>query len=162
MLYVAAPLAPQLNCLDKADCSLSQSTLMYGCLCGNNQQPNLTEYTLTMPFFTCQEWGNQCATKCGSDNACVSSCRQDHPCGALDPPKNNTANTTSTSASGTATATATATTTSNQVFGGFGSSATASTVAQGGSNLASSSMELGAAYSMTIVFGAMFAGFALL
>ncbi|OTB04475.1 hypothetical protein M426DRAFT_11622 [Hypoxylon sp. CI-4A] len=64
-------------------------TLTYGCVCGNNMQPNISEYSLTLPYFVCQEWGNQCVTKCGQDNACSSSCREDHPCGALNPTKTN-------------------------------------------------------------------------
>ncbi|KAK9424439.1 hypothetical protein SUNI508_13634 [Seiridium unicorne] len=79
------------------------TTLTYGCLCGNNLQPNVSEYSLTLPYFTCTEWGNQCVTACGSDNSCSSACRQDHPCGAQNPTKVNTTSTTT----GTATATGT-------------------------------------------------------
>jgi len=50
----------------------------------------VTEYTLTLPYFVCTEWGTQCVKNCGSNNACASSCRQDHPCGALSPQRVNT------------------------------------------------------------------------
>ena len=64
-------------------------TLTYGCVCGNGLQPNVSEYSLTIPYFTCTEWGNQCVERCEGDSACASSCRQDHPCGALNPTREN-------------------------------------------------------------------------
>lgn len=65
-------------------------TLDYSCVCDNNVSPNITEYTQTMPYFTCTEWGNQCVAACASsDSACQSACRADHPCGAQDPVKPN-------------------------------------------------------------------------
>lgn len=73
--------------------------LTYGCLCGNGRQPNISEYSLTLPYFTCVEWGSQCVTACGSDNTCASACRQDHPCGATNPTLAN--KTASASASAT-------------------------------------------------------------
>ena len=46
-------------------------TLTYGCVCGNGLQPNVSEYSLTLPFFVCQEWGNQCVKGCGMNaNQC--------------------------------------------------------------------------------------------
>ena len=64
-------------------------TLTYGCLCENGLQPNVSEYSLTIPYFTCTEWGNQCVTRCDGDARCASSCREDHPCGALNPTRAN-------------------------------------------------------------------------
>ncbi len=78
-----------------------QVGLSYGCLCGNNLQPNVSEYSLTLPYFVCTEWGTQCVNACGSDNTCASACRQDHPCGAQRPKTNYT---TTTSSSETAVA----------------------------------------------------------
>lgn len=60
-------------------------TLFYGCLCDNNVRPNVSEYSLTIPFFMCQEWGNQCEKDCGNDATCATSCREDNPCGAQTP-----------------------------------------------------------------------------
>lgn len=46
----------------------------------------MSEYTLTLPYHTCMEYGNQCVDNCDDhDNACASACREDHPCGAQDP-----------------------------------------------------------------------------
>ncbi|KAI1497064.1 hypothetical protein F5X99DRAFT_398211 [Biscogniauxia marginata] len=92
-------------------------TLTYGCVCENGQQPNVSEYSLTLPYFVCQEWGNQCVTACGQDNTCSSACRQDHPCGALNPSRPNT----TTSATSSATESATATD-SNAVYTGLAGS----------------------------------------
>ncbi|KAI1486268.1 hypothetical protein F5X96DRAFT_682144 [Biscogniauxia mediterranea] len=92
-------------------------SLTYGCLCDNGQQPNVSEYSLTLPYFTCTEWGNQCVKACGQDNGCASACRQDHPCGALNPTKANTTSSTTSSATGTATATE-----SNTIYTGLAGS----------------------------------------
>jgi hypothetical protein len=73
-------------------------SLTYGCVCGNGLQPNVSEYSLTLPYFICQEWGNQCVENCGTDNACASSCREDNPCGAQEPTRVNETATESASA----------------------------------------------------------------
>ncbi|KAI0882188.1 uncharacterized protein GGS22DRAFT_170414 [Annulohypoxylon maeteangense] len=93
-------------------------TLTYGCICGDQLQPNVSEYSLTLPYFVCQEWGNQCVKNCGQDNTCSSSCREDHPCGALHPTRPNTTSTASSSA----TATGATATDSNAVFTGLAGS----------------------------------------
>ncbi|KAI0015388.1 hypothetical protein F4780DRAFT_764129 [Xylariomycetidae sp. FL0641] len=81
-------------------------SLTYGCVCSDGMQPNISEYSLTLPYFVCTEWGNQCVTDCGQDSSCSSDCRQNHPCGAQDPTRNNkTTTSTSSSTSGTSTAT---------------------------------------------------------
>ncbi|RYP12155.1 hypothetical protein DL765_007454 [Monosporascus sp. GIB2] len=64
-------------------------TLTYGCVCGNGLQPNMSEYSLTIPYFTCMEWGNQCVASCNGDSRCQSSCREDNPCGAQNPTRAN-------------------------------------------------------------------------
>ena len=96
--YVANTL---LSSLDDTDPNF-QETLAYSCVCDNNVSPNVTEYTQTMPYFTCTEWGNQCVKACGtSDSSCAASCRADHPCGAQDPVKPNaTASATPSKSSG--------------------------------------------------------------
>lgn len=80
--------------------------------------PNLSEYSVTLPFFICQEWGNQCVANCGSDTSCASDCRENHPCGALSPTRVNETTSSSTS---TATQTgAAATTSAGQIYDGLG------------------------------------------
>lgn len=101
--------------------SCDPDTLTYGCLCGNGLQPNLTEYSLTIPYFTCTEWGTQCVAGCNGDSACQSSCRQDHPCGARDPTLANKTASATGSATGSATQSATASSTdaSETVYDGL-------------------------------------------
>ncbi|KAI9899342.1 hypothetical protein N3K66_005803 [Trichothecium roseum] len=72
---------------DENECDAE--TLQYQCVCGDNKTPNMSEYSLTIPYFVCREWGNQCVTDC-SDDTCRSACREDNPCGALNPTRANT------------------------------------------------------------------------
>ena len=63
-----------------------KEALTYGCICGNGKQPNMTQYTLTLPYHTCTEHGTQCVNNCPAhDNECARACREDNPCGAQDP-----------------------------------------------------------------------------
>jgi len=64
-------------------------TLQYGCLCADNTRPNISEYSLTVPYFTCTEYGNQCVAACNGNTQCQSSCRVDNPCGAQNPTRIN-------------------------------------------------------------------------
>jgi hypothetical protein len=131
-----------------------QTTLNYGCVCGNGLQPNVSEYSLTLPYFVCQEWGNQCVKNCGIDNACSSSCREDHPCGALNPQRANSTNSTTTTSSSTTTASATG------LVSGLtgGSSAAQSPSAAPGSPV----LDFTGAYGLFVVVGGLVAGAALL
>ncbi|KAI0007616.1 hypothetical protein F4779DRAFT_496714 [Xylariaceae sp. FL0662B] len=92
--------------------------LTYGCLCGDNKQPNVSEYSLTLPYYVCQEWGTQCVAGCGQDNQCAASCQQDHPCGALNPQGPNKTSSTIPSA----TASGTQSSDPNAVYTGLGGS----------------------------------------
>ncbi|KAL2287893.1 hypothetical protein FJTKL_04680 [Diaporthe vaccinii] len=97
-------------CRDQSDTgaqvnTCDPDTLTYGCLCGDNTQPNVSEYSLTLPYFVCTEWGNQCVKGCGLDSSCASACRQDHPCGASNPSTANETSATATSTSQTASST---------------------------------------------------------
>ncbi|CAK7564400.1 MAG: hypothetical protein SEPTF4163_002290 [Sporothrix epigloea] len=104
-------------------------SLTYGCVCGNGLQPNISEYSLTLPYFVCQEWGNQCVTGCGSDNSCSSDCRQKHPCGALDPTRVNATSSAGATATGSSTATA-----SDTIYTGLGSNSGSSSSSSAGTN----------------------------
>ncbi|KAK6821001.1 hypothetical protein PG990_012983 [Apiospora arundinis] len=90
--------------------------LTYGCVCSDNKQPNISEYTLTLPYFTCTEWGTQCVAKCGSNNDCSRDCREKHPCGALNPQKPNETASASQSATKTGDASPSET---NKIFNGL-------------------------------------------
>lgn len=131
-------------------------TLKYGCLCGDNTQPNVSEYSLTLPYFVCTEWGNQCEKGCGSDSNCASACRQDHPCGATNP---STANTTST-----ATASATASSSSADATTVFNGPAGLSDSSSSSSSGAAVARSLGTAslYAVSGTLGVFFVGFAYL
>ena len=112
----------------------------------------MSEYSLTIPYHTCQQWGTQCVKGCGSDNTCSSKCREDNPCGAQNPTK------------------ATATLSSTQPATATGPAATGPTVFNGmsdGSSGAStkpnaaSALEFGRAYGLAVVAASLFAGLAL-
>lgn len=75
-----------------------KTTLTYGCLCSDNTTPNASEYSLTLPYFTCTQWVTNCVTACNSNSTCQSSCQQDHPCGATNPTRYNTTASASSSA----------------------------------------------------------------
>lgn len=127
--------------------TLLQDTLQYGCICGDGKQPNVSEYTLTLPYHTCTEYGNQCVENCEEhDNECARACREDHPCGAQDPQ----------GPSGTASAAAPTSTDDDdgddddeefEPLGGEG---------------AAGRVELGGTYGLFVVLGALFAGFGML
>lgn len=89
---------------------------------------------------------------CGSDSACASSCREDHPCGALSPKLQNK---TSTTTSATVSATASST---DGVFTGLGDGSSGS----GKPNSAGQVLAFGQAYGLLVVGGSLFAGFALM
>ncbi|CAI7589426.1 unnamed protein product [Penicillium glandicola] len=82
----------------------SADTLLYYCLCSNGATPNGTEYSQTIPYYTCTETNNQCVLKCNGDSTCQYNCRVDNPCGAQDPKRVNVTTTTTTTQSATATA----------------------------------------------------------
>lgn len=72
--------------------------------------PNSSQYSQTLPYFVCTEWGNQCVTNCNGDNTCANACRADHPCGAQDPVRVNSTTSSSTTMGATSTNGAAATT----------------------------------------------------
>ena len=123
-------------------------------MCGNEQRVNASEYTLSLPYFICQEWGNQCVAAC-NDNLCQSNCRQNHPCGAQDPKRaNKTLSTASASASASSTGGP------DVIYTGTpGSGSSGSGSASKGTGAA---LEVGRAYGVVMVMSGLFAGFALL
>ncbi|KAM0255083.1 hypothetical protein ACHAQJ_006084 [Trichoderma viride] len=138
------------------DCNAD--SLTYGCLCGNNQQPNISEYSLTLPFFICQEFVVQCRTNCGIDNTCASNCATDNPCGATDPKRYNTTSTASSSPTPPPSSTSAGPDTIFTGTPGGGSS----TSSGKGKSMAAPAVEVGKAYGLAVLFGSMFVGFAML
>lgn len=152
------------------DCNAT--VLSYDCVCSNGQSPNASEYSQTLPYFVCTEWGNECVANCGNDNNCAAACRANHPCGALHPTTRNVSSSTSSSAS--ATGSSGAKTTGAGVPSGSVFNANAPSTTAGGSgaptgSVASSSttksaanlaLQAGQAYGLMVVAGAFMAGFA--
>ncbi|KAL0935164.1 uncharacterized protein CTRU02_209755 [Colletotrichum truncatum] len=129
-------------------------SLAYGCLCGNNQQPNMTEYSLTLPYFVCRELGVQCVNNCGlGANTCADNCWKQFVCGATNPTRVNT-----TSSTGAATGTATSAETSGVIYTGLAGD-------NGGSGSGSSgaaALGLGREAGFAVLIGSVIGGVALL
>ncbi|GJJ68705.1 hypothetical protein EMPS_01051 [Entomortierella parvispora] len=69
------------------DCNTE--SLAYDCICEGNVVPNVTEYTLTIPYFECVTDVQNCIGRCPqSDNGCYSVCKQRN-CTAEFPKKYN-------------------------------------------------------------------------
>ncbi|KAK9492846.1 hypothetical protein V1508DRAFT_130420 [Lipomyces doorenjongii] len=119
-----------LICLDEGYSATSNlcypDNLYYTCECSNGHSPNLTEYSLTIPYFVCQEQVTLCANNCGSDNTCVSACRQNKQCGATNPTRVNVTSSaihSTASSPGSSVATATSAASSAVAYNGFGTAA---------------------------------------
>jgi len=136
-------------------------TLAYDCICGNGLTPSLANYSQTIPFFECQEFGNQCVAGCNGAPSCQSACRDSNPCGAQTPTRINTTSTSSMPATATLPAGATSGT-AGVVFTGLGGSVQTSTSStdnkKNGSQMA---LDLGRSYGLAVVFAGIFTGFAL-
>lgn len=144
-------------------------SLTYSCVCSNGLSPNVTEYSQTLPYYICQEWGTECVSNCGSDSSCASNCRSQHPCGAQNPTRANSSTITSTmSKTNTASGQAGATTNSEgTVYTGFGgSAATGSAAAEASSGGAAgvrvAALNVGQTFGLLGLAGALFGGFAIL
>lgn len=163
------------------DCDPEQLT--YECECGNGNAPNMTQYSLTLPYHICQRWQEVCVRGCyQGNNICQSECRELHPCGASDPTRVNVTS-TSTIASKTASRTATGTAALKEDeekdeapkdfsnFAGKGESDDAATDEAGESKEeatptpaatgAASAIELGRVYGLPAVAAGLFAVFSL-
>jgi hypothetical protein len=55
------------------DCD--SDALTYTCICDDGSSPNITQYSQTLPYFICTQWGNNCVAACNGDNNCQSKCR---------------------------------------------------------------------------------------
>ncbi|KAG6367950.1 hypothetical protein INS49_002150 [Diaporthe citri] len=127
-------------CRDQSDTgaqvnTCDPETLTYGCLCGDNTQPNVSEYSLTLPYFVCTE--------------------QDHPCGASNP---STANETSATATATSQTASSTSANPTQVFDGPSGSSASSSSSSGASK--APSFEMARLYAMSGTLGIFFMGFA--
>ncbi|KAI4641915.1 uncharacterized protein J4E78_010345 [Alternaria triticimaculans] len=158
---------PGINSMTTEQNDCDSDALTYTCVCENGVAPNITEYSQTLPYFICQQWGNTCVENCNGDNSCQSACREDHPCGAQDPYRGNTS--LPTTMASTAAATGTDGSASNTIpvtgFGGASETGSSDSNNNGGSNdqggAGSISMP-NAGLGLAAVFGSVFLGFAVL
>jgi hypothetical protein len=122
----------------------------------------VSEYSLTLPFYVCQEWGNQCVQDCAGSASCASDCRENNPCGATNPKKYNTTSTATDTAA--VKATASATDDANTVYTDTPGSEDDddSDSAESTKSNGAAVIEVGRTWGLTIVLGTMFAGFAML
>ncbi|KAK2758691.1 hypothetical protein FQN54_003381 [Arachnomyces sp. PD_36] len=138
------------------DCD--DETLVFSCVCSNNKEPNATEYSQTIPYFLCTESNNVCVENCDGDTTCQTSCREDNPCGAQDPPRVNTTTAPTGSATGSATATGSG---GDVVYTGFGDGSASNSEPGDGAG-AHAAVEIGRVYGFSILAAGFVGGFALL
>jgi len=138
--------------------SCDSDNLTYQCVCDNGLSPNITQYSQTLPYFICQQWGNNCVSNCNGDNTCQSKCRQDHPCGAQSPFKGNTSlpTTMSSTAAPSGSATNTVPVTG---FGGASPTGGSGSSSKGDAN---SIFMPNAGLGLAALFSSVFFGFAVL
>jgi len=145
-------------------------SLTYDCVCGNGLTPSLSNYSQTIPYFECTEFGTQCVAACNGATACQSACRADNPCGAQNPTRINVTSTSSIASSTNLPAGATAGT-DGVVFNGLGGGDVATPTGSSDSGSGSggntnksgsqAALDLGRSYGLAVVFVGLFAGFAL-
>ncbi|KGO76114.1 hypothetical protein PITC_006570 [Penicillium italicum] len=115
----------------------------------NNVTPNATEYSQTIPYYTCTETNNQCVLKCNGDSTCQNNCRVQNPCGAQDPKRVNVTTTTTTTAKA-ATSTASETPVNTLVNGATGAAPRMASV------------DMSHVYGLCVLVGGFVAGYATL
>lgn len=105
-----------------------------------------------MPYFICQEFGNQCVKACGINNECSNDCRENNPCGASAPKRYNS---TTTASSPSATET-------NEDALYTDTPGGKSKSKKDKDNAAPAMLDVGRTYGLAVVLGSMFVGFAML
>ncbi|KAI4739145.1 hypothetical protein E4T50_10400 [Aureobasidium sp. EXF-12298] len=153
------------NSSDTIENDCDPETLDYSCICENNIAPNASEYSQTIPYYVCTEYGTECIANCGGNSDCEYNCRAQHPCGAQNPKRVNvTSSTSSATASQTGSNSGQATNSAGQtVFSGLGGSGSASQTGSSSSSTGSAAaLQLGQAYGLFAVAAGIFGGFALL
>jgi hypothetical protein len=114
-------------------------------------------YSQTIPYYICTEWGQQCVKNCNGVQQCQADCLQKHPCGAQSPNKGNA----TISSIEAAASSAHATQTTKIPVTGFGGPA-ATGASNGDKGAASAMLDLGASYSLAVLFAGVTLGFAVL
>jgi len=153
---------PHTDPLPQNDCD--PETLDFSCICADNIAPNASEYSQTIPYYICTQWGTECIAQCGGNTDCEYNCRAQHPCGAQNPKRVNTTTSSSATASKTGSVAGQATNSAGQtVFSGLGGSGSAAQTGSSSSSTGSAAaLQLGQAYGLFAVAAGIFGGFALL
>ena len=143
---------------------MTKTSLAFSCICSNGQQPNSSQYSLTVPYYECTQAATDCVNKCQqTDSSCQSACRSDNPCGAQDPIRINTSTISTMAATTTSSggASKTATTSASNTFTGFGgsSTATASSKSVAPARIQAFALGFGGKYGLLVVLGGMMGGF---
>jgi hypothetical protein len=127
--------------------------LYYACVCSNGSRPNLTEYSETIPYYTCTLDQGDCIKNCGSGgNDCIEQCKKTYVCGATNPKKGNaTKSSSAKSSTASKTGSPTSTSTDSSDMGG----------SQGGSSAGSLLVNVNSAYGLGVVAAGIAAGVAL-
>ena len=141
-----------------------QTSLAYSCICSNGQQPNSSQYSLTIPYHECTQAGTDCVNNCQqTDSSCQSACRSDHPCGAQNPTRVNTSTISTMAATATSSgggSSKTASTSGTNTFTGFGgSSSTSSSNSGAPARIQALALGFGGKYGLLVVLGGMMGGF---
>ncbi|KAG9662278.1 hypothetical protein KCU95_g19248, partial [Aureobasidium melanogenum] len=152
------------NSSDTIENDCDPETLDYSCICANNVAPNASEYSQTIPYYICTEWGTECISGCNGNTDCEYNCRAQHPCGAQNPTR---VNVTSTSSSATASKTGSSQGQSTNsagetIYSGLGGSGAAQTSTSSTKTGSAAALQLGQAYGLFAVAAGIFGGFALL
>ncbi|KAK1780569.1 hypothetical protein QBC45DRAFT_104826 [Copromyces sp. CBS 386.78] len=143
--------------IQKNDCD--PETLQYACVCGDGKVPDLKEYTLTIPYHTCITYVQQCINDHMGDNLQQAACAQDNPCGAKEPKRTNV--TTTSTASKTASPTASST--GSGVYDGLaGDTTDGADSSNNGGNKKNAAPRMLESIGATLLFGSLFAGFAVM
>jgi len=131
-----------------------QETLSYQCVCQvNGLSPNVSEYSLTIPYYICTETNNQCVRACGINNNCANNCRTKNPCGAQSPTR-----VTTTATSATATPTNSGSSSDLDTFGGDGNFAS-----DGANNSGEQTMlDIGRTYGAAVIVTGALCAFGLM
>lgn len=140
-------------------------SLVYSCVCENGLSPNASEYSQTIPYFECKEYGTQCVSKCtDNDSTCQTACRTDHPCGAQDPKRVNTSTLTTTSATstGSSAASESASAASTTDYSGFVTTPAPSSGSGGSNGAQALAIGFGRTYGLAIVLASVCGGFMIL
>jgi hypothetical protein len=139
--------------------SCDPSTLLFQCVCFSGLSPNASEFSQTIPYYTCTEFNSQCVARCAGSSTCQSGCRENNPCGAKNPTRVNTSTITTMSSTASTASTQTGSSSSLSIATTFGGTLPTNSV--NGQNSGPVAIDLGRSYGLALVAGGIFAGFAL-